>query len=598
MERKYVLEVCNPRGVRETEIQGLTAPRIPSIEGKKIAIIGALPESIPFNRALEKALQEKYPTAKVVYRQTGMDAEKNIEYLRDFDAFIEGVRLSGGWPTEPPVTYEKAGIPGIHLSIETMYPNAAFSMWAHGLPTLRIVPIPALMWVNAENKPDKYGPIAEYMVEPIVRALTEPLTEEEKNPPPCDFDFGNLFIEGKDYDEAYRKCQDYFLKHAMSDGLPIVPPTPAAVEEMLTGTSRDRNEVIPGIMQPGHGVVTIEKIAINAVMAGARPEHLPVIITTVELLCDPGFMAWHVLAAINSSQLLIYVGGPIAKELGMNGHSAFFGPGNPANNAIGRAVGLCALNLGWIEYKTHGGMVGQPSRFCNLIFCENEDLSPWETYSVSRGFSPEDSTVMIEEVFHVDGTWQLGNVAMPSGLWTRGFDNDLKTITERAVGERPSIMTAIKGPESIHATANFVGGNDLLALLNGRTYVLILHPGQAHQLRDAGYTRESLARYIADYKAVPWEAFDEETQKGFIKIAESGKFPGLTLENCKPGGKIPAMNSNRLAIFVAGQMSGQTLGMMCLGSYGKFTKVEGWDPCDPPFNMKKITGATLTKAGR
>jgi hypothetical protein len=187
---------------------------------------------------------------------------------------------------------------------------------------------------------------------------------------------------------------------------------------------------------------------------------------------------------------------------------------------------------------------------------------------------------------------------MPSGLWTKGFDADLRTITERAVGERPSIMTAIKGPESIHATANFVGGADLLALLNGRTYVLILHPGQAHQLKERGFTRESLARYIADYKAVPWEAFDEEAQKGFMKIAESGRFPGLTLDNCRPGGKIPAMNSNRLAIFVAGQMSGQTLGMMCLGSYGRFTRVEGYDPCDPPFSLRKITGATLTKAGR
>jgi len=600
MEGKYVLEVCNPRAVRDAKIQGLTAPRLPTLEGKRIAIIGALPESIAFNRALEKVLQKRYPTATVIYRQTSMDIEKNIEYLRDFDAFIEGVRLSGGWPTEPPVEYEKAGIPGVHLSIETMYPNGKYSMWAHGLPTLRIVPIPALIWINAGNRPDPeaYMHIAEYMADDIVRALTEPLTEEEKNPPPCEYDFGNLFFEGKDYDEAYRKCQAYFVEHNLTDGLPIVPPTPEAVEAMLAGTSRDRNEVIHGVMQPGHGIVTIEKIAINAVMAGARPEYLPVIITAVECLCDPGFMAWHVLAAINSSQLLIYVGGPIAKEIGMSGRGAFLGPGNPANNAIGRAVSLCALNLGWVEYETHGGMCGQPSRFCNLVFCENEDLSPWETYSVSRGFGPEDSVVMVEEVFHVDGSFQMGPMAMPSGLWTKGFEEDLKILAEKAASERPPIMTAVKGPDSIHATANFVGGQDILALLNNRTYAIILHPGQAHQLHERGFTRESLARYIADYKAVPWEAFDENVQKELLEIAKTGKIPGLTVDNCKPGGKIPAFNAKRIAIFVAGHMSGQTVGLMCLGSYGKFTKVEGYDPCDPPYNLKKITGATLTKAGR
>lgn len=598
MEGKYVLEVCNPRGVRESKIQGLTAPRLKSLDGKKIAILGALPESIPFNFALEKALQAKFPTAKVVYRQTGMDGEKNLEFLKDFDAFIDGVRLSGGWQTEPPVVYEKAGIPGVHLCLETMRPQAVFSMLSHGLPTLRIVSIPALMWINAENKAENFPPIAEYMADEIVRALTEPLTEEEKNPPPCDFDFGNLFFEGKDYDEAYKKCQEYFVGHAMTDSLPIVPPTPEAVEAMLAGTSRDKNEVI-GIMQPGRGIVTIEKVAVNAVMAGARPEYLPVIITAVELLCDPGFLSWHALAAINSDHLLIYVGGPIAKEIGMSGRGAFFAPGNHANNTIGRAVSLCALNLGWIEYETHGGMYGQFSRFCNLVFCENEDLSPWETYSVSRGFSPEDSTVMVEEVFYIDGVFQMGAMAMPSGLWTRGFEGDLRNLAEKAVGDRPSIMAAVKGPEDIHGTPNFVGGQDTLALLNNRTYAIILYPGQAQQLSERSFTRESLARYIADYKAVPWEAFNEDAQKKLLELAKTGRFPGLTEENCKPGGKIPCMNSNRLAIFVAGHMSGQTLGLMCMGSYtGKFTSTTGVDPCDPPYNMKKITGATLTKAGR
>ena len=130
-------------------------------------------------------------------------------------------------------------------------------------------------------------------------------------------------------------------------------------------------------------------------------------------------------------------------------------------------------------------------------------------------------------------------------------------------------------------------------------YIIIPTSGMAQQLADAGFTRESLARYIADRKAIPWEEFDEETQGKIREIAEQEIMPGLTLENCQPGGKIPVMNSNRLAIFVAGHMSGQTLGLKCMGSYGgRFARVEGLNPCDPPFHIKKITGATKTKAGR
>lgn len=601
MKDKYVLEVCNPRGVRKEKMVGLTAPRIPTIEGKRIAVIYTLPESIFFSQALTKLLAKKYPTAKIDCMLVGIQTIKeNIEMLRNYDAYIDGVRLSGGWQTEPPVEYEKVGIPGIHMCMETMYEQAKFSMLSHGVPALRIVSIPALMWIKAENKPENYPPIAEYMLDEVVHALTDPLTEEEMTTPVVPDVASNLFFEGENYEDAAAKMQKYFEENAMNDGLPVVPPTLEAVDAMLKGTSRDRNEVLEGVMQPGNGIVTIEKIAINAVMAGAKPEQLPVIITAVDLLCDPGLLSWHALAAINSDQIMIYVGGPIAKELGISGRGAFFGPGNPANNLIGRAVSLAAINLGYIEFEIHGGMYGQPSRFCNLVFAENEELSPWETYSVTRGYSPEDSTVMVEEVFYIDGVFQLGDLAMPSGLWTTGLKGDLDNMQLKAVGKRPSLMTAIKGSENIHAVSNFFGDpDDIIPLLNGATYALILYPGQAQQLADAGYTRESLARYIADSKGIPWEAFGEKVQGNILKVAKSGKFPGLTEENCKPGGIIPVMNTNRLAIFVAGHMSGQTLGLKTMGSYGgKFTKTVGVDPCDSPYHMKKVTGATLTKAGR
>ncbi len=599
MEGKYVLEVMNPRGERKNKVQGLTAPRIPTIEGKRIAVIYTLPESIYFSNCLAKVMQAKYPTAKIDCLQVGMNEEENLAILANYDAFVDGVRLSGGWQNEPPATYEKKGIPGVHMCMETMYSQATFSFLSHGLPTMRIVSIPTLMWIKAENKAENYPPIAEYMLDAVVKALTDPLTEEEKHPTAYDYDFSNLFFEGKDYEDALKKFEQYFLDNALSDGVAVLPPTPQAVDEMLKGTSRDRHEVLRGVMQPGNGIVTVEKVAIAAVMAGAKPEYLPVIITAVELLIDPGLLSWHALAAINSDNIAIYVGGPIAKELGMSGRGACFGPGTPANNIIGHAVSLCALNCGWIEFETHGGMYGQPSRFCNLVFTDNEELSPWETYSESRGFGPEDSTVMVEEVFYLDGTFQLGAMAMPSGLWTRGLMGDLENIANKCVGDRPALETMRKGNRTIHGATAFKGGDEIGAVMNGSPYILVLYPGEAQQLAEAGFTREKLARYICDSKAIPWDDFDEDLQAQIRGLAETGSFPGLTLDNCKPGGKIPVMNSNRIAIMVAGHMSGQTIGMHCLGSYGsRFTPVEGHGPFDSPFHIKKITGATLTKAGR
>ena len=91
--------------------------------------------------------------------------------MKDYDAYIDGVRLSGGWQTEPPIDYENAGIPGIHMCMDTMLPQAKFSMLSWGLPAVRIVAIPALKWIAAENKPENYPAIAEYMLDEVIDAL-------------------------------------------------------------------------------------------------------------------------------------------------------------------------------------------------------------------------------------------------------------------------------------------------------------------------------------------------------------------------------------------------------------------------------------------
>ena len=600
MNGNYILEVLNPRNTRKIEdFQGLSAPRITTLDGKRVALFREKPDSDLLLKPLQKLLQEKYPTSTFdCYQIRQMMPESDIEILRDYDAFIFGVRNTGGTDSEPAVAYEKAGIPGVHICIDSMsYGQSLRSAFVSGLPTIRMAVLSAEEWFAAANIPENFISIAEGAIDKIIHAMTDPLTDDEKNPKFPEYDFSNLRFNGENYSDAFDKFQSYFLENEFSDGIAVAPPTPEAVKNMLTGTKRKPDEVLPGMMQPGRGIVTIEKIAVNAVMAGAKPEYMPIIITAVEMLCSNEFYTWHLFASMNSTNLFIAIGGPIAKELGINGDEGYIGPGNRANNSIGRAISLCALNLGWVDFNIDGGMMGQPSRFCNIVFCENEEMSPWESYSVSRGFSSGDSTVLIEEVFHIDGMFWKAIDNLPSGVWTYGLQADLDRLAEMAQGHKVSLDLVSKGIADIHLFDTLQ--KDPLPMINGRTYALILYPGQARRLAAAGFTRETLARYIGDRYRIPWVEFDSELQENILKLAEKGVIPGLSVNDCKNGGTIPVMNTSRLAIFVAGPMSGQTLGLTCMGSYSGYLRASGVkDPTKPPFYIKKVTGATLTKAGR
>jgi hypothetical protein len=600
MENRFVLEVLNPRNAMKLEeCRGLTAPRLTTLEGKRIAIVSEKPDGCLYLAQLQKRLRERHPASAVdILNGYIFKPEILLDRLKDYDAFIYGVRNTAAFNTEPAIVYEKAGIPGVHLCVgDNLYGQTKRNTLVFGLPGLRMIRLPAERWPG-EEETENFVKLVDATVEEIEGALTAPLTEEEKHPVPPVFDTGLLRFEGADYDEAFEKFQSHFFERGYTDGMAVAPPTPEAVKRMLTGTSRDPAEVLPGTMTPGYGVVTIEKIAANAVMAGAKPEYLPVIITAVEMLCDEHYCAFHVIATVCSTSLLIQVSGPIAREIGMNSGFGYLGPGNRAASAIGRAVSLCCINLGWMDFSIDGGMKGQPSRYCNLIFTENGEYSPWEPFHVSMGYAPEDSTVMIDEILHVDGDWPFEITRMPSSTWTYGWRADLDRMAERAVGALPSALeSAVREVHDIHKLGG--GGTDAFGLISGRNYILVVYPGQARELAEKGFTRESLARYIGDCHRFPWDELSSELRASVLETAKSGRIPGLGPDDCKPGGTVPIFDTNRLAILVAGPLQGQTVGMTSMGGYGGIQAPVPFDkPPQRPFFLKKITGATLTRAGR
>jgi hypothetical protein len=179
-----------------------------------------------------------------------------------------------------------------------------------------------------------------------------------------------------------------------TDGLPVTPPTDERVIAMLKGTTRKPNEIV-GKIPPFLADCTVEKVAINAVMAGCKPEYMPVLLAALEAALEPVFTLHGVLATTYFSSPIIIVNGPVAKRIGMNSGLNALGQGNRANATIGRALNLIVLNVGGGRPgEVDRSTLGAPSKY-TLCFAEDESDPAWEPLSVARGFPRGVSTVTL-----------------------------------------------------------------------------------------------------------------------------------------------------------------------------------------------------------
>ena len=194
----------------------------------------------------------------------------------------------------------------------------------------------------------------------------------------------------EDPDEFDRFCMD----RRWSDGLPLRPPTLVRAGRMIQASGRAAEEVV-AVVQPGFGAATVEGIAINAVMAGCRPEYMRTLIAAVQAFTDRRFNLQGIQATTNPATAMIIVNGPAAREMGVNSHLNCLGQGAWANATLGRALRLVMQNIGGtLPGEMDRATQGQPGKY---TFCcaENEDDSPWEPLHVERGFDKNDSTVTI-----------------------------------------------------------------------------------------------------------------------------------------------------------------------------------------------------------
>jgi hypothetical protein len=184
----------------------------------------------------------------------------------------------------------------------------------------------------------------------------------------------------------------FFEEKGWTDGLPIIPPTEERVGQMLAAVNRNPQDVI-GVVPPRWAPATVEKIAINAVMAGCLPQYMPVLIAASEALADPRLNLYALQATTGGPAIMLIVNGPIRKQLNINGGSNVLGEGWRANATIGRCIRLIQRNIGGsYPGTTCKATLGWPGKY-SLCIAENEEASPWAPLHVERGFAADTSTV-------------------------------------------------------------------------------------------------------------------------------------------------------------------------------------------------------------
>ena len=190
---------------------------------------------------------------------------------------------------------------------------------------------------------------------------------------------------------------EFFLEKDWSDGLPVVTPTEERIARMLTGTKRSPGEVI-GPIPPAMEIATVESVAVHALMAGCKPEYLPVVIAATEMMLRDEFNVNGVQGTMHGVAPMMIVSGPYAEEIGIHGGNGCMGPGFRANAAIGRAIRLVLMNLGQgIPGVSSMTIFGMPSRYTYCL-TENMEDHPWDSLAASKGYRPDENVITMAMV--------------------------------------------------------------------------------------------------------------------------------------------------------------------------------------------------------
>ncbi len=269
---------------------------------------------------------------------------------------------------------------------------------------------------------------------------------------------------------AHTDPMEAMFDRGWTDGLPVTPPTEARVLRMLKGTRRKPGEIV-AVVPPDRANCTVEKAAVNAVMAGCKPEYFPVVLAALEQACGPNFGMHGVLCTTSFATPMIVVSGPIRNAIGMNSGRNVLGQGNRANAAIGRALNLIIRNVGGGR-PGPGGIdrctLGHQGKY-TMCFAEDEEASPWESLAVERGFRPDQNVVHIF-----------------SGTGVQAVQDYKSRTPEEMVATYVQCLRVVNHPKITFSTA-----------------LLVIAPEHSIRFREAGWSKQRLKDAILERMQIP-----------------------------------------------------------------------------------------------
>jgi hypothetical protein len=404
---------------------------------------------------------------------------------------------------------EAAGVPSSTLVCEGFMGLAAASSIGLGMPNLPVARVIGHPGVQSKEMLERN--VLEVTLEQVIDNLL-------KAPPAAGAD-GEPGARDVVVTGGFQEVNDYFYDHGLSDGLPVVPPTREKVEQFLRFTDRDPAESL-GALLPDSRAATIWSIAVNGVMAGCRPEYMPVLVALIEALADPAYGVEH-SGNTPGGETLIIVNGPVIQQLGFNYTQGVMRDGFRPNTSIGRFWRLYLRNVaGFLPHRNDKATFGNTWR---VVIAENEDVLKrigWEPNSADFGFAPGSSTVTIARY---TGGNHISSVsgATPEAMMPYLYDAMIRQYSWQLM------FTVGQGMGTLRP-------------------LMLLSPIIAETIAGWGWSRRDLKRHLFEHARIPAREFErilrDWTQKPTWNLAEearAGRIPKVFHESGDPNRLVP-----------------------------------------------------------
>ena len=464
--------------VDQSALYGLS-PRLPDLNGKTIGMFGDFMKIATYMlQVVEKHVKKQYPEAKFSYyeyKTETTDIAKDEAALATFRPWLQSVDcvmvFYGAVPSSSlflgynAAFMEKCGKPAVMAVVPRTFSAGQRGVKARCVPGLRIVPFqPEVLDIfgrsDLEQTEKNMGAGTAQFVQELVDGLTAPLTEEEKNPSPADQSLATRTFEG-----TPDQISDLFYSYGWTNGTPVKMPTREAVDEMMRGTDYPADYVVAKI-PPMMGLATVEKIAVNAVMAGCLPTYLPVLIAAVKGAMDPKIYLEGWCCSQSTWGPVLTLSGKAAEDIGFNTADHALTPAFRANTTIARAFGYIMMNIGGVRPGVED--LSEMGHEFREGFAMGDSLqnNPWGPVHEDFGFDKDDSCVTM--------------------FWPQ--EHRVSTCTTV-----PAVLKAL-------CKMDPYGWDPGLAV--------ILTPKCAKMMAEAGWTKQRILEYIVEYARKPAREVD------------------------------------------------------------------------------------------